>query len=52
MDFVQPHLYPIVSVAWSASELGLLKLNFDGSCTQDLGLASYGGVIGIVLERF
>lgn len=45
MDFVQPHLDPVLPVAWSPPGLGLLKLNFDGSCVRELDPTGFGGVI-------
>lgn len=45
VDFVQPHLVSVMLVAWSPPRLGLLKLNFDGNCVQELDLAGYGDVI-------
>lgn len=35
----------IRKVSWCSLEVDLLKLNFDGSCMREYGLACFGGVI-------
>lgn len=38
---VMPNLVSSMQVPWSPPDLGLLKLNFDGSCVRERGLAGY-----------
>lgn len=47
---------PRTPIPWSPPPVGLLKLNFDGSCMSEVGRAGYGGAIsnelGNILRYF
>lgn len=45
VDSVLQHLASRPAVPWSRLAIGLLKLNFDGSCMREVGIAGYEGVI-------